>query len=497
MLKRLTGNREPSDFINPVLLKELRQSVRSRQFVGVFVAVQIAMILFVIFVLATASGSNDVEEVSVAFWFIVGVYLLFILPLSGLNSLGREYDDARLDLLQLSSMNSRGIVLGKWLSLNFQGLLVVLSLLPYIVLRYFTGSVNPLYELIILGVMLYCSLVLSGAAICVSVVRGKVLRVIVVIGLFFGSMMFIEVLDNAHIDIDDIINSIDAQNFYYVIPIMLMLSALVGGLFLEFASARISPMAENHETLKRLYLLGVIALWWLTYLFSHTEAINTIFTVLCLAMTAVSISAIVGEPIKLPGVYCPFVRKGFLGKFLGRTLLYPGWISGANFTLLTFCMLAVILNWLSSGHSDLGKAYLVLISLFGSLLMPRAIFICLRMRDGGMRLFMLIQLVLICIVVLAMLTEEVKKWELTALLFWLPQAGVLSIGLIDEHSSKFTLYLIGNAAFASICYAIVLFGGWRQRRLIQQLEQSAIEINERADASKSETAATQSATVEA
>ncbi|WP_309397738.1 ABC transporter permease [Cerasicoccus maritimus] len=491
MLKRLLGNRESSDLVNPVLLKELKQAVRSKQFVGVFVTVQIAMILFVIFVMAAATGASNMEEINAFFWSIVGVYLLFILPLSGLNALGREFDDARLDLLQLSCMRSRGIVFGKWLSLNFQGLLVVLSLLPYIVLRYFTGAVNPLYDLITLSILLYFSLIFSGLAICVSVVKGKILRVLVAIGLCIGVIILVNIFDNTSLLRSNPLDIITGDNFYVIVPLILLITILSGGLLLEFASARISPLAENHETPKRFYLIGLFIMWCLAYLTQQEATMALALFSLSLALIAVSISCMVNEPVALPGIYCPFLRRGSVLRALSRIFLYPGWPSGASFVVMMFAAYTATVFYFdrSGSPGNTPKFMLMILGVVGSLLMPRAIFVIFRMRNGGVRLFMLVQLVLICVCVLAMLTEEVKKWPITDGLFWLPQAGVLCLGLIKNNSTQLDLYLIGNAAVAIFSYIIIIVvGSARMKAQQSALEAQAQAINERKKAEQQATA---------
>lgn len=489
--------REFSDWLNPVLVKELKQSVRSKQFVGVFVLVQLVMILFVTFGLATTTGAQDMQEMSAMFWVIISIYLLGILPMSGLNALAREFDDARLDLLQLSSMSSRGIVLGKWLSLNLQGTLVVLSLLPYIALRYFVGSVNPLHDLATLGWILYGSLILSGAAICASVVRSKIIRIIMLIGGVFALFSLPSFFAFASMSggmAFSMMGASSSASLWITIPLVLLVTVPVGGLFLEFASARISPPAENHETPKRLYMIAILVVWLIAFL---ADAIPAFFAVPAFtAMIAVAISSIIKEPINLPGAYQPFVRFGAVGRRLGRLLLYPGWPSGANFCLFLFVIsLSVVLF---NSPRDADEHILFLTCCLGSLLLPRAITIAFKLHDTGMRLFTLIQLVAVCLAILAMLTEETKGWEVTNILFFVPQAGVLfSLGRIESNDWQYGLFMLGNIGVVIISYGIICVGAWKTRKTLAALEADAAEIVARKKREKKDAIATQAAPVEA
>ncbi|GHB92851.1 ABC transporter permease [Cerasicoccus arenae] len=492
MLKKLLGKREISDWINPVIVKELRQSVRSRQFVSMFVIVQIIMILFVTFGLATATGTRDMEGMSALFWTIISIYLLMILPLMGLNALAREFDDARLDLLQLTSLNARGIVFGKWLSLNIQGWLVVLSLLPYIALRYFVGAVNPLHDLAALGWILYGSLICTGGAICVSVVHSKVLRILMIIVGIIAFFVAVNIMAVAGLNPDDILSYLETTNLWVSIPLILLLSVPIGGLFLEFASARISPMAENHETPKRFYLLAIFGLWGIAY---YVDIVQELYLAgVFMAMIAVTISCVVNEPIALPGIYRPFLRFGGIGKFLGRMFLYPGWPAGSNFVVAVCGLTIGILLLLDNGLNDIELVLLQVICALGSLLLPRAIIILFKMRNNsGMRLFMLIQLVAICLTVLAMLVEETRDWPYTNILFFVPQAGLLcAIGSIEPETSKYMLFLIGSIVTTAISYMVILFATWRLQEPQKILEDQATQILEKQKAAKAQALAAQS-----
>lgn len=488
-----------------MLVKELKQAVRSRQFVGMFVLVQVVMILFVTFGLATATGTQGMMQLTAWFWTIIMVYLLGILPMTGLNALAREFDDARLDLLQLSSMNSRGIVLGKWLSLNIQGWLVVLSLAPYIALRYFVGSINPLYELGILALILYGSLIFSGVAICASVVKSKIVRGLMLIGGVIGMFFLLGGLASAFAMGGLAMASITSMpNFWLLIPLMLVASIPMGGLLLEFASARISPEAENHETPKRLYMLGLIAIWAIAF-WADTEP-ELFLVPLFLGMIAVTISCMTNEPVNLPGVYQPFVRLGVLGRGLGRMLFYPGWPSGANFCVLLYLVSVGIVTLMNP--SDLEEAVLFFTSALGCLLLPRAITLAAKLHDSGVRIFLLLQLVGVCLAILALLVEEthmlgkisddLKDAKVTSLMFCVPQAGFLfSLERIGGKDPEYGLFLLGNALVAVLSYGLITFKSWKSRAARAALEAEAARILSLKRAMKDREAPAQAAPVEA
>src|ERR1043165_446027 len=125
-----------------MLVKELRQGMRSRLFVISFLLVQAAMILVAVLGLYAAVNKEETSEVSGLFWAILGAPLLIIMPMSGLGAVGNERKTNTLEPIFLTRLTARRILTGKWLALVAQTVLLVCAILPYAVLRYFLGGVD-------------------------------------------------------------------------------------------------------------------------------------------------------------------------------------------------------------------------------------------------------------------------------------------------------------------------------------------------------------------
>ena len=164
-----------ADWLSPMLVKELRQGVRSRAFVGTFILLQAAMLLNVLVGLSSTDG-DGAEGSTVFFWVLVGFSVLFILPMGGLNAVGGEIKANTLELIFLTRLTALRIITGKWLANFAQALLLVCAVLPYLVLRYFVGGVNLTAELIALTAMLGASAVFSAVAIGLSPYQTRVVR---------------------------------------------------------------------------------------------------------------------------------------------------------------------------------------------------------------------------------------------------------------------------------------------------------------------------------
>jgi len=67
-----------SDYLSPILVKELRQGLRSKAFVWSFLLLQGLMIIAVVFSLLAPSGTRGQELISAGFWIMISIPILLI-----------------------------------------------------------------------------------------------------------------------------------------------------------------------------------------------------------------------------------------------------------------------------------------------------------------------------------------------------------------------------------------------------------------------------------
>lgn len=165
-----------------MLVKELRQGMRTNLFVIAFILLQCLMILSVM----AGIASNGSSAVDGFFWFFIVLTLLVLQPLRGFNALSSEYTLNTMDLIQMTRLDGWRITLGKWTALNAQTLLLITGMLPYLVIRYFFGNVNFVIDLLALGLLGLGSGLASAIMIGCSVFRYFVLRGILLVGFAFS-----------------------------------------------------------------------------------------------------------------------------------------------------------------------------------------------------------------------------------------------------------------------------------------------------------------------
>ena len=186
------------DWLPAMLVKELRQGMRAAMFVTPFIAVQFMAALAVAFE-AQAGGSGSILS---AFWLITFTVVGVIMPFRGFAALREESDGGNSALLMLGGLTRWQIVLGKWLVQTVLSALTLLSLLPYMLVRYFFGGFEIIPNALMTLDVLLASAGVSACIIGASGYRAAPLRFIVAAigsfwvllasGILFGGIMALE-----------------------------------------------------------------------------------------------------------------------------------------------------------------------------------------------------------------------------------------------------------------------------------------------------------------
>jgi hypothetical protein len=139
---------ELPDWLGPMLVRELRQAMRSPLFLVPFVSVHgVAMIALLVefnyLQSIDSAGTRYLEFAGPAsFWISVTVVLAGVLPMRGFSALHDEMKSRNVELVLMSGLSRWRFVFGQWLvQASLSGLLFV-SLIPYIIVRYFFGGVE-------------------------------------------------------------------------------------------------------------------------------------------------------------------------------------------------------------------------------------------------------------------------------------------------------------------------------------------------------------------
>ncbi|MEM8712530.1 MAG: hypothetical protein AAGG01_16370, partial [Planctomycetota bacterium] len=169
-----------------MLVKEVRQAQRGKVFV-------IALIVSVLLaLLATALTSVELQnygdkpgrEFFTIVYGFMALAMLVVVPFQAYISMGAEWDDHTFEMLVLSNLKPRQIVLGKILAALVQALLFLATFLPFIATAFLLRGVDALALATILGLTLLASLWFSTVSTMLSTLtRNRFLRVLLMVAM--------------------------------------------------------------------------------------------------------------------------------------------------------------------------------------------------------------------------------------------------------------------------------------------------------------------------
>lgn len=351
------------DRLNPVVVKELRQAVRSR-------AVSVILILFLtvqllaigVYLLAADDVANDFYAGQTVFMILesalLAVCLLFVPAYVGFRMAG-ERSDTNVDLLFITTIRPRSILWGKFVSGTVVTALIYSACAPFMVLTYMLRGIDLPSIAVVLALNLVAIFVSMQLALLIGAmhttrvlksIMGVLFFVVLVIGYIlalqgaFGLVFF------------GIGGMLGTWEFWGPALGVFTLAATATGLLFTLSVAVISPPASNRAMPVRVFvsvawLLTAVCASAMAWMMETGVPMVTWLTLVCwlLALTALGAS---GER----EVYGSRLRRRVPRRWWARVLVYP-FFSGAGaglwwagwMTLLTALVGGVLVGWMARG----------------------------------------------------------------------------------------------------------------------------------------------------
>ncbi|MFO1065838.1 MAG: hypothetical protein U0892_18400 [Pirellulales bacterium] len=344
------------ELMNPILVKEVRQSLKSRQFeisfgltllacIGwtfLFVFTRVPMIYYV------PSGA----QLLAGYLMILAVPLFVVIPFTAFRSLASEIEENTYELLSISALSAKQIIQGKMATSVLQIILYLSALTPCIMLTYLMRGVALQTLLLLVGMSAAVSVLLvSGGLLVGAVGRTKVgqgglsvLWLICLVIVFFGTMgMF---MDNSF-----------ANEFGTVPPAYMLISSFAAltigaallALLMQTAASVIEFPSENRSTpiRRRILILLTACLFWILVLFFAVPEQNAPWELAFIFMSGMFVVFLLigtfmcGER----GLIAPRAQRSLPATFVGRlflTWLGPGGGVGYMFIVTTYVSVVML-----------------------------------------------------------------------------------------------------------------------------------------------------------
>ena len=326
-------------WISPMLVKELRQGVQSGAFAWTFILLQVAMFLLMTFwVLNRSTGLQSRLEVNQLFhgffWAVFGFAAAIILPVRAAGSMTAERIGNTLDLLRLTHLSSTQIVLGKWLAVMAQVLLIAAAVLPYLVLQYFFGGLDIVADLFSFMVVLLVAAVITAGSLAAAG-QSPLTRGLITAFFFFAVPNFLGGAGSVF--------GTAVLSPWSALPAILVVAVLLTSVMLVYAAAAIAPPAENHAARVRVLALVATGLALVAGAWFGPISASFVIAVTVLLVAGIAIAELTSDPVELASIHAPFARLGPFGR-LAAMVLTPGWATAICFTLFVapFLGLAVV-----------------------------------------------------------------------------------------------------------------------------------------------------------
>ena len=330
-----------ANWLNPILIKEARQALKSRQFTITFFLLLLASWGWTVMgVILQSPGIYHVPSgtaMLVGYYFVLTIPLLSMVPLAAHRSLVAEIDDDTFEMLSITRLSALGIVLGKLNSAMLQMLVYFAALVPCLAFCYLLrGVALPTIGLLI-ATIFGAAILLTTASLLLATLAvnraGQIFALLLVVGL----VLLGEILCGAFC-----VGALLSENLRLNGESLAALTAFfLGGfsfvvLFVKAAAARIAPVTENRSSPLRWILFAQQLLWitviaTLAIYYEDAEPLNFGSMVVCGYWLLMGTLMLSESPYLSPRAH-PHLPKTFFGRMM-LTWFNPGPGTGFMFAI--------------------------------------------------------------------------------------------------------------------------------------------------------------------
>ena len=251
------------DRLNPILVKETRQALKSRQFIITFSVLLVAALGWTVVgtlsLMPQVYTTPSAPRLLIGYYLVLAVPMMIIVPLTAFRSLETEIDDGTLELLSITTLLPRQVVRGKLHSAMLQMMLYFVVLFPCVAYAYTLRGVDLPTVAILLTLLPATGIFLSSFALFMASLQrgrtGRIVTLLTTLGLLVTSLAATSSAVIPLITGDLVVG--DSETVY-TLTLLAVAAVMTTVLLLSAAAAQLTPPTENRSTTLRLAMLGAL-----------------------------------------------------------------------------------------------------------------------------------------------------------------------------------------------------------------------------------------------
>ncbi len=250
-----------SDWLNPILVKEARQALRSRQFIATFFLMLAAGWLWSIVGLASIGPAvyytAEGPQMLFIYHLILSIPLLLVTPYSAFYSLSAERQDRTYELVSITALGARQILSGKLCGIGLQMMVYLAAIFPCLAFTYLLRGLD-IFTIVLVVVYTTClSMALSVLGLLLATIaplRQRHVTLSVLFGVFLCAALF---ADNSWTNVLAYYGgqAVDSSEFWTIQLILLSLFLNFFAVAFLAARSQLLTASENRSTALRWALV--------------------------------------------------------------------------------------------------------------------------------------------------------------------------------------------------------------------------------------------------
>jgi hypothetical protein len=362
-----------SDLLSAIVVKEVRQVVRGREFIYSLGAALLAGLAVAFFGAAdaltgTGTAGRWTSGVLLGCLSLLG---LIVIPLAAFNALRTERVEQTLELITLTALTPRRVVIGKLLAQAVKLGTLFAAMAPFLAMCFLLGGIDFATILISLAVLFGCSLWVSAAALFLSsLLKSRAMAamvfggaaILLILVFTVGRMFFLvgfAMRGGGFGATSATFFGVSGPDFWWALAMTATLAAATMANLVLLAEHRLSLSTENRVTPLRIGFLVqflVIVGWTLSFINAppgeRSDAVDALGGFGCLHLAIVAIFTVT-EDLAVPRRVLLAARSSPAWRSLFG-ILRPGGGYGALYVLVQMVILVAAAWTMQANWTQLG-----------------------------------------------------------------------------------------------------------------------------------------------